>query len=820
MAEKIVSPGVFTQENDLSFVPQGISEIGAVIIGPTIKGPAFVPTILDSFEDYEEMFGGLSEETYVPYTVKEYLKNAGTVTVVRILDMGGYTAGPVAIQASGSGAFGQKTVAVLSPSANASNGEIGGDFCATAFSPSASYQTTASSDFGTSVPPARMEWILSGSADTDGTAVSCSLRKTDDSYIGNIFANSPKTAKTAYLYVNFPYTLSSSFGSIQSASFVTCSTLYVNGGTGGDDENPKYTAAFTPTITSQHHGADPATTYTSLTTTDLFTVYHRAHGTATNRDIKISISNVKFASEIANSDYGSFTLSVRRWDDTDKRPINLETWNQLNINPDSPNYFARVIGDQYITIKSDGKLIKNGDYPNGSKYIYVSPDASVNNGSVPKSLVPYGHSTILQAVHTAFGTLPSASLRISQTSNGLPGGTYNKNYNHGFDYGSIETSNDNINYLMPVDWGSGGTAGVAGANKAFNLSTLKVHASASTGAGVGLSASASPVNARKFTIPFQSGFDGQNPATKKLIGSSITAANTQGFDLTNGNSTGAKSYKKAISAISNQDEFDLNMIVTPGVLSRLHSSVSQKAIDVCEDRGDCFYIMDSIALADSIATTTTEADNWDTSYAATWYPWLKYRDTNINKYVWVPPSVLLPAVFAFNDQIAAEWYAPAGLNRGGLTTATDIYTRLTHDERDDLYEGRVNPIAIFPGQGITVWGQKTLQSKTTALDRINVRRLLINLKKFVASTARYLVFEQNTTATRNRFLATVNPYLESVQQRQGLYAFKVVMDETNNTPDVIDRNIMKGAIYLQPAKTAEFIVVDFNIMPTGASFED
>jgi phage tail sheath protein FI len=158
------------------------------------------------------------------------------------------------------------------------------------------------------------------------------------------------------------------------------------------------------------------------------------------------------------------------------------------------------------------------------------------------------------------------------------------------------------------------------------------------------------------------------------------------------------------------------------------------------------------------------------------------------------------------------------LNRGGIVGAVSVLNRLTHSERDELYEGKVNPIASFPGEGIVAFGQKTLQEKSSALDRINVRRLLIKVKKYIASTSRYLVFEQNTATTRSRFLNTVNPYLEGIQQRQGLYAFRVVMDESNNTPDVIDRNILAGQIFLQPTKTAEFIVLDFNILPTGASF--
>ena len=219
-----------------------------------------------------------------------------------------------------------------------------------------------------------------------------------------------------------------------------------------------------------------------------------------------------------------------------------------------------------------------------------------------------------------------------------------------------------------------------------------------------------------------------------------------------------------------------------------------------------------------ISAAVNDVSTVDTSYAATYYQWIKILDTNLNKIVSVPPSVVMPSIYAANDNAAAEWFAPAGLNRGGISQAVQVLDRTTHGERDTLYEGRVNPIAAFPGQGICVWGQKTLQVAPSALDRVNVRRLLIALKKFIASSSKFLVFEQNVAATRNRFLSIVNPYLESVQQRSGLYAFQVVMDDTNNTPDLVDRNILYGQIYLQPAKTAEFIVLDFNILPTGATF--
>jgi len=239
---------------------------------------------------------------------------------------------------------------------------------------------------------------------------------------------------------------------------------------------------------------------------------------------------------------------------------------------------------------------------------------------------------------------------------------------------------------------------------------------------------------------------------------------------------------------------------------------------MCEAREDCFFIGDVVGASDSISQAIEQGQAIDSNYVGTYYPWVKTIDSRTNKLISVPPSVLMPGIYASNDAVAAEWFAPAGLNRGGIVGAISVLNRLTHAERDELYEGKINPIAQFPGEGIVAFGQKTLQDKASALDRINVRRLMIKVKKYIASTSRYLVFEQNTSTTRGKFLNTVNPYLEGIQQRQGLYAFRVVMDESNNTPDVIDRNILAGQIFLQPTKTAEFIVLDFNILPTGASF--
>ena len=319
---------------------------------------------------------------------------------------------------------------------------------------------------------------------------------------------------------------------------------------------------------------------------------------------------------------------------------------------------------------------------------------------------------------------------------------------------------------------------------------------------------------------FQGGKDGYIKHPRAFY-EDIDDTNMQGFNLGVAGQ-GKTAYEDAIKVLKNQDEYDINLLLLPGLTDNHanHAAIITQAIDMCEDRGDCFAIVDPASYGSTISTATQKAEGRDSNYAAMYWPWVMIPDNQLAKNVWVPPSVVIPGVYAFNDRVAAEWFAPAGLNRGGIDSATMAERKLTHTNRDTLYESNVNPIATFPNTGVCVWGQKTLQKKASALDRVNVRRLLIAAKKFIASATKFLVFEQNTAATRLRFLNIVNPYLESVQQRQGLYAFKVVMDETNNTPDVIDRNQMVGQLFLQPTKTAEFIIIDFNILPTGAAFPE
>ena len=806
--ERIVSPGVFTIEKDLSFLPQGIAQIGAALIGPTMKGPAFVPTVVQGYSDFVTKFGGAYEQSYLPYTAKSYLNNAGSATIVRVLGSGGYSVKhPVAIVATGS--FGKRLISLLHPTFVVTNDDADSLFGKTTVSSnsSGSFVLTVSGGFTTDVS------TFTNATNENGIGYSSSIDPENSAFIGDLYGYNPYGTHAVYNYVNFKWAASASL-----AAFPATQILIETGSTASPwDFTDDYLEASTPYVTSQKIGG---------VSSNLFKFYTLSHGVHSNYEVKVGISNIRPAGTIAGSEYGDFDVVVRFVDQTkvpqtpfttqddDIRPNVVESF-KCNLDPNSPKYIARVIGDRYITITDEGKVVVNGDYGNKSKYIRVEVTEAVANGAVSPSLVPFGFRAPVSPIPVQFTQPMSASYVQNQTV----GGAYNRRVFWGFDYDFAGT--DNFNYLRPLPVTNNQTTG---SNVDFYLGDYQQPAGANfPSAASGYSSSIdlstnTALDTRKFMLPFQGGFDGHKPNLQKKVGSYIVAGNTQGFDISSTATDGYVSYKKAIDTVSNADEFDINMIVTPGILHSLHSPITTYAKDVCEERGDAFYVMDLVAKEDNIATAVATTEGFDSNYAGTYYPWVKILDTDRNKPVWVPPSVVLPGVIAFSDRVSAEWFAPAGLNRGGLTEVVEVRTRLTHAERDTLYEARINPIAVFPSTGVCVWGQKTLQGRPSALDRINVRRLLIAAKKFIASATRYLVFEQNTTQTRTRFLNIVTPYLESIQQRQGLYAFRVIMDESNNTADIIDRNILYGQLFLQPAKTAEFIILDFNIQSTGAAF--
>jgi hypothetical protein len=605
MAEKIISPGVFTNEIDQSFLPATAGPIGAAIVGPTVKGPILEPTVVSSYSEYVQIFGELIEsgsdkyQYLTSHTAQEYLRQGGPLTVVRVGE-------PSLTKAS------------------------------------------ASIEAGSSTKIFDLEVIGNGPSFNNSSSLDSSGRLTPlTSSVGN------------------DHFSSGSFG-----------------------------------------------------------------GRADNFRFEVSQRNLA---------KGTFTLVLRQGNDETTKKKVIETFENLSLDPESPNYILKRIGNQTSTIVTEGgqSFIQNtGEFPNRSKNIRVK------------------------------------NLHVKTPNYLKEDGT--------LDAGAYADGDDHIPLLGSGSNGgcfAGGDFGVQNASHPFNF---------------------------------------------YLATDSDT--NSQGVVLATSAATlGTGGYKTAINLLKNKDEFDIDMLFIPGILDQNGSNsntIIGDAISMCEDRGDCFLVYDNTFLTDTVANAKTNTEARNSSFAAAYYPWVQIQDATTGNFRYVPPSVVIAGVYHFNDTIGQPWFAPAGLNRGGIDSAVQAYRKLTQGNRDDLYESNVNPIATFPGQGVTVFGQKTTQKKASALDRVNVRRLLINLKKFVANSSRGLVFEQNTTDLRNQFLNTVQPYMEQVQANQGLNAFRVVMDDSNNTAETIDRNQLVGQIFIQPTRTAEFIVLDFVVQPTGAAFPE
>ena len=696
MANTLISPGVLSIENDQSFITQQPVTVGAAIIGPTVKGPVEVPTICTSYTDYENKFGttfvsGSQQYSYfTSIAAYNYFLNGGeTLLVARVV----------------SGTFSEANSTPIT------NGELA---------------TTASLTVSSaSLAPLTLE--VSGSFSVNGITIKTtgSVQANTATQInvltGSNFANTLISASSAFNFSSSVAPYSSSLQFISSSVTATTISFFTTASQIGTVFSADVLNAYT------FVSGSTTTNFSGATNEEALVLKTISEGTIMNSSSSLDVSgslasgsedNIRF--QIANSDTaaGTFSLIIRQGNDNTNEQIVLETWTNLSMDPTAPNYVARVIGDQVKVYSSvDGPQINvTGDYPNASRYVYVSSVAT------PTPLY-FDNNGIAKSQFT--GSIPT-----------------NKN-------GSFTGANGNL----------------FGAGAKFNNAIIN----------------------------------------------SVT--NTQGL-------TGSD-YNTMIDLLANQDDYRFNVLITPGLFANqanIGTSQVTTIINNTMNRGDNIYITDLVPFGSTVSDATSAANSKNTSYAASYWPWVQVVDPNTAQLVWVPASTLVAGVYAYNDNVSEPWFAPAGINRGGLSTVVRAEKKLTQAQRDTLYINKVNPIATFPGTGVVVYGQKTLQTKASALDRVNVRRLLISLKSYIGQVANNLVFEQNTIATRNAFLAQVNPFMESVQQRQGLYAFKVVMDSSNNTPDVIDRNQLVGQIYLQPTKTAEFIYLNFNILPTGVSF--
>ena len=661
MSEILLSPGVLARENDQSFLTQQPIQAGAAILGPTVKGPVGIPTVVTSYSDYKNKFGAIVESGSNEYTyftsvsAYNYFQQGGDSLLVTRIVSGSYTSA---------------TSTTIGNSDESGVLNTDSDALLTSFtSVSASAQTLTA--VGTT-----------GSLAGTGATITCVLDTTS------------------------------------SISSVTV----VNGGSG-------YVVGETLSVgTGSMTGGAAPLVYTlvadDIVNTNAFTLETLSEGAVQNSTSPLGSSgqlssgskdNIRWEVVSPNTSSGTFSLLIRRGDDITTKKTVLETWADISLDPNATNYISKIIGDQSLTVASDGSTYYTqltGSYANASRYVRVK-----------------------------------------------------------------SVSTPTLNYFDN-----------AGDAKSAFTSSIPVAASGTFGAATGTD------------------FDG----ITANFNNDINSTNTQGLVADN--------YTTSISLLANKDEYKYNLIVAPGLYKVDYSSPLTNIMSNTQTRGDAIAVIDTVKYGQTITAVKGQASGVDNSYSATYWPWVQTIDPDLGKQSWVPASTMIPGVYAFNDKSSEAWFAPAGLNRGGMSTVIRAERKLTNGNRDTLYQANVNPIATFPNAGVVVFGQKTLQKKASALDRINVRRLLIELKSYISQVADNLVFEQNSISTRNNFLGQVNPYLESIQQRQGLYAFKVVMDESNNTPDVIDRNQLVGQIFIQPTKTAEFIYLDFNVMPTGATF--
>ena len=766
MAETLISPGVLARESDQSQITSQPIQAGAALIGPTVRGQVNIPKLITTYSQYQSSFGTVfesgsasgndtSEYTFLTsISAYNYFANGGTSLLVTRVASGSFTA------ASSSTIFNdQESGAVVAPTnlfgSLTSGGEGGALFEANAVTPTTSgagtgivLAVTASSVNGKllATADALLASITTnvaggvaatytevlGTGSISGTTCLATITLSDTTTVSAITVTTTGSGFSPTDTITFPSSSlgASAAGGVDPVFTLVAGDLFVETvGVQTTVVGAGYAVGDTLTVAAADMGTPTADLVLTLVDADIvdgnaFTLETLGQGLVMNSDGALNslgalangtVNNLRWQITSPNTGSGTFSVIIRQGNDTSRAPSVVESFNGVSLDPTSPNYIARIIGDQTEVLKgagtSDPYLQTTGSYPNASRFVRVkavnfkTPNYFDNSGAAK----PQFTASIPVAASGAFGDAQ----------------------------GSILTGNGK--YYDKID-----------------------------------------------------------------------ANDSQG--LVGGN------YTDAMNLLANQDEYSYNIISAPGLVQSAYSSTLNTLVANTENRGDNIVILDLELYNSSITATVGTAESKDTSYAASYWPWCMITDPDSAQRVWVPAGTLIPGVYAANDRTAEAWFAPAGINRGGLGNVVMAERKLTQANRDALYVGKVNPIATFPGRGVVVFGQKTLQTQASALDRVNVRRLLIALKNYISQISDNLVFEQNTAATRNIFLGQVNPYLESVQQRQGLYAFKVVMNDSNNGPEVIDRNELRGAIYIQPTKTAEFIYLDFNILPTGAEF--
>jgi hypothetical protein len=556
----------------------------------------------------------------------------------------------------------------------------------------------------------------------------------------------------------------------------------------------------------------------------LFKLISISDGSMANKEIKISIVNIK-------PDTKQFDIIVRDFLDTDSRPIILESFRKLNMDPNDDNFIARRIGT------ADGEFLLR------SRYIMT-----VMNTEAPIDAFPCGFEGFIVRDYQSGVLAPQPVYkkqynileeRIKKVYLGLSNTVgIDQNLFNWKGYDNDSTPNQWTARTKGFHMDSGATiAGdfVVGQYEFRNLADLE-------------GTNYESIQSRKFTFAPALGYDGWNCYRQTRTNTDRYKRGRAGFEAglsvgefqTIGTTQGTSDYYAYLDGIytfRNPEAVNINVFTTTGIDYSEQQDIVALTVDMIEEeRADSIYLVtspegvtyNSTQQLTGLGFTTTDifsvedivdlldVADIDSNYTATYWPWIQSRDTENSLNVWLPPTYEVVRNIALTDNVSFPWFASAGYTRG-LTSALQARVKLTEEQRDTLYEGRINPMATFSDQGVVIWGNKNLQIKDTSLDRLNIRRLLLQTRKLISAVAVRLLFEQNDQIVRNQFLTLVNPILENIKRERGLADFRV---QLSSDPEEIDRNELRGKIFLKPVPSLEFIILEFNVTNTGASFDD
>jgi hypothetical protein len=827
---------VYTSEKDLTFVAQSVGVTTLGLVGETLKGPAFEPILIGNFDEYKTYFGPTSPEKYgdgnpkyeLGYVAKAYLQESNQLFVTRVLGLTGYKAGKT---------FGIKTKAnALTGTTNftkydsivvaalRSRGHYEGQTLV--------YEVTNDSQFylsGSTLesnPKAEFTIYVTGATSSGTTSFTCSLDTASPKYITKVLGTSPfdRDYRNVPLYVHEVYpNLTLNLHRNGAISGLSLNEVY---NTEGNNFADGWDTPMSPMVVSEVRGGK---------VDDLFEVMTISDGDTANTEVKITIQNI-------NIDTGEFDLLVRDFNDTDDNVVALEKFTRCSMNPDVAGYIARKIGtiDGEYPLNSKYIMLQMSDnapvdaFPAGFKGFAGSELGSAKLGSVLYKTKffdagdqIYSGSTLsgytTDGVFISFSGLTSGGDKYRKTSLGLSSDGY---YNYDSDLFKFKGTG----FTM-----SSSTYYTDGFHLSTNASSITGTTYQCTpydleGQGGGDSNKLTSINFRKFTFAVCGGRDGwdiyrqtRTNTDEYVFGKSTYTSGRTDYGGLFGTAFGTANsdlyaYLKGIETFANPEAVNINVFATPGINFYNHSSLVTQAIDMVEnDRADSIYIIGSPNdLTSENVINNLEDQGIDSNYSATYWPWIQVRDTDNATQLYIPPTGEVVRNIALTDNVSYPWFAVAGYSRG-LVNAIKATKKLTLDERDDLYKNRINPIATFSDTGTIIWGNKTLQVRESALDRINVRRLLLRARKLISAVAVRLLFEQNDDQVRQEFLRLVNPILEAIKKERGLYDFRV---SVSNSPEDIDANTLRGKIYIKPTRSLEFIDLEFIITPTGASFEN